>query len=77
MAEPVFIPRTPTQNCCVLMQVAPAMFDEEEEEESVTPLKAALEAAASAAGAEGRAAQPGQAHWLRIAGCCISPIHQS
>ncbi len=37
------------------------MFDEEEQERDVAPLKAALEEAASAAEAQGRSKQPGWA----------------
>ncbi|DBB03503.1 TPA: hypothetical protein ACH3X3_010855 [Trebouxia sp. C0006] len=40
-------------------QVAPAMFEEEEQEQEVSPLKAALEEAVSAAEAQGRSKQPG------------------
>lgn len=43
------------------LQVAPAMFEEEEQEQEVTPLKAALEEAVSAAEAQGRSKQPGEA----------------
>ena len=38
------------------------MFDEEEEQQDVAPLKAALEEAAAAAEAQGRSKQPGQAN---------------
>lgn len=37
------------------------MFEEEEEQQDVAPLKAALEEAAAAAEAQGRSKQPGQA----------------
>ncbi len=43
------------------IQVAPTMFEEEEQEQQVTPLKAALEEAVSAAEAQGRSRQPGEA----------------
>ncbi len=43
------------------IQVAPAMFEEEEQEQEVSPLKAALEEAVSAAEAQGRSKQPGEA----------------
>ncbi len=43
------------------VQVAPAMFEEEEQQQEVSPLKAALEEAVSAAEAQGRTKQPGEA----------------
>ena len=43
------------------IQAAPAMFEEEEQEQEVSPLKAALEEAVSAAEAQGRSRQPGEA----------------
>lgn len=49
------------QEVSLLAQVAPAMFEQEEEQQqNVGPLKAALEAAAAAAEAQGRSKQPGQ-----------------
>lgn len=52
------------QNVVSLTQVAPAMFEEEEEQQQdVGPLKAALEDAAAAAEAQGRSRQPGQPSW--------------
>lgn len=50
------------------IQVAPAMFEEEEQEQEVTPLKAALEEAVSAAEAQGRSRQPGEATALLALG---------
>lgn len=41
------------------LQDAPAMFEEEEQQQTVPPLKAALEDAVAAAEAEGRMRQPG------------------
>jgi len=55
------------------IQVAPAMFEEEEQEQEVTPLKAALEEAVSAAEAQGRSRQPGEATALiALALLCMS-----
>ncbi|KAL3155776.1 hypothetical protein ABBQ32_012792 [Trebouxia sp. C0010 RCD-2024] len=51
---------TAPQKVSLLTQVAPAMFEEDEEQQQgVGPLKAALEEAAAAAEAQGRSKQPG------------------